>query len=269
MSYSSLARWMGPVKYYRQGRAGRIAFVVIHTAEGDWTLASAKAWMSNPQNTSKASAHYALTKDGSIGAMVHEEDTAYASPPVNPNAIHIELGGFARFTRQMWLDRPEEVAACRRLVHDICARQGFPVMLLGAAALPGAVAGTSPGGVTTHRIVNDHYHKSSHTDPGIGFPMDLILASYRTVQMPHPALEQGAMGPEVLKLQGMINFWFPPANCGKPDGVFGPRTKTGVIAYQNELNRRGHKTGTANGRYDWLEYTATVEEFAKIGIEAG
>lgn len=69
----------------------------------------------------------------------------------------------------------------------------------------------------------------------------------------------------VKALQGMINFWYGPINCGPVDGDFGNQTRDAVKLLQAELNRRGHNTGTPDGIYNWLEWTGNAKDFQSMG----
>jgi peptidoglycan hydrolase-like protein with peptidoglycan-binding domain len=96
-------------------------------------------------------------------------------------------------------------------------------------------------------------------------PKPDISLPRNTIDLAQPFLQLGSHGAEVSKLQGMINFFFGPINCGPVDGIFGNMTLAAVIQLQQELNRRGHPTGAPDGIYNWAEYNALVREFAKIG----
>lgn len=127
LSYSPLAASFTPSPNFWPG-TNRPKYIVLHTTQSWGT--SAIGWFQNP--SSQVSAHYVVREDGTIVAMVHEENSAWhagnvmrPSTPlytgVNPNleSIGIEIVGFA--TTQITF---EQVDAVARLIKDIRARRG-------------------------------------------------------------------------------------------------------------------------------------------------
>jgi hypothetical protein len=68
-----------------------------------------------------------------------------------------------------------------RLVAYLCHRWGLPVNFVDAAGLRAGHAG-----VTTHAEVTKAFGKSTHTDPGKGFPMGRFLDMVRERGAPWP-----------------------------------------------------------------------------------
>lgn len=106
----------------------RPKYIVLHTTQSWGT--SAIGWFQNPN--SQVSAHYVIREDGTIVAMVREEDSAWhagnvnrPSTPlytgVNPNleSIGIEIVGYA--DTQITFQQVDSVA---RLIRDIRNRRG-------------------------------------------------------------------------------------------------------------------------------------------------
>lgn len=164
-----------------------------------------------PRDPSKhspaASAHVCADCD-SIVTCVAPGDIAWACSASNWVSYNIECAGYAKWTREEWLAdismrmltlaaahmrkaavyfgipaqllSEAEVAECLR---DGCIRQG---------KLTGALSG-NPGGVTTHVMVNAAWKKwrqyglpqpgpkvdLSHSDPGAGFPLDVLVGMMR------------------------------------------------------------------------------------------
>lgn len=159
---------------FTRGRLEPIELIVIHDMEAAKTLKTAEnvaAWFGGP-NAPKASAHYCVDAD-SIVQCIRDEDTAWAAPGANANGLHYELAGFARETREEWLDdfgvaMLERAAAS---IADKCEAYGIPIEFVDAA---GIVAGRK--GITTHAAVTAAMKTiGGHQDPGPGFPMDRFL----------------------------------------------------------------------------------------------
>lgn len=123
----------------------------------------------------KASAHYGIDND-SIVQMVLEKDIAWHAPGANRNGIGIEHAGLARQLRADWFDPFSRamLLISSGLVARCCKHYGIPVQWVDAASLK-----TNTPGITTHAEVNNAWHKSTHTDPGRGFPLDWYLDQVR------------------------------------------------------------------------------------------
>jgi hypothetical protein len=165
---------------YTWGRTEAIRVIVMHSAEIDEISTSAEAlmnWSAGP-NAAKSSWHYAVDNN-SITQSVKEKDTAWHAPGANSYGIGIELSGYARQTREEWLDEygQQMLHLAAILVADICARHGLPVQFLSADDLQN----NSVLGITTHAEVTKAFGKSTHIDPGRGFPMDWFLDKVREV----------------------------------------------------------------------------------------
>jgi len=83
---------------------GDIRLIVLHSAETAETFNAAESVLAYFHTTERiASAHYIVDKD-SVCKAVRERDIAYGAPHVNAFAVHIEHAGYARQTREQWLD---------------------------------------------------------------------------------------------------------------------------------------------------------------------
>ena len=166
-----------PSPNFRQGRRGRIRVLVIHTAESPESKGSAigvARWLSRP--TTRASAHYIL--DGRhFLQQVHERDTAWAAPGANHDGIQIELAGRARQTPAEWADAESKLILdrCARLLALLGHQRGIPLVHL----TPRDLKDTSRKGVVGHADVTAAFGRSTHTDPGPGFPWASVLAAAR------------------------------------------------------------------------------------------
>jgi N-acetyl-anhydromuramyl-L-alanine amidase AmpD len=221
----------------------RIDLIVIHTMESDEKGESAEncaQWFRNP--TAKVSAHYCVDAD-SIVQCVRDVDVAWAAPGANSNGIQIEHAGRAKQTGREWADAYSTAMLDRSaaLVAELCRKHTIPATWLYAADLK---AGRR--GITTHKAVSDAFKRSTHWDPGSGFPVEGYLSRVRAalgeagdvpkaIKAPPPPLKHGSTGWEVKRLQRLLrqHGLFPePAAL---DGRFGEITVASVKAFQ-ELN---------------------------------
>lgn len=223
----------------------RIDLIVIHTMEMDEkgeTAENCAQWFRNP--TAKCSAHYCVDAD-SIVQCVRDEDVAWAAPGANSDGIQIEHAGRAKQTGREWNDAYSTAMLDRSaaLVADLCRRYKIPVTWLYAADLK-----AGKRGITTHKAVSDAFKRSTHWDPGTGFPVEAYLALVRSklgeappaepaqeLKPPPKTVRRGAAGWLVTRLQRLLRqhgFFPEPAEI---DGDFGPITEAAVKAFQ-ELN---------------------------------
>lgn len=176
-----------PARWYTRTTGRQVDVLVYHdmeSPEGAETAESVSRWAQtipdDPRR--KASWHYAADTN-SIVQCVLERDVAYAAPGANHNGVHIECAGVARQTRAEWFDaysRPMlELVA--KLSVDIIRRNDLPVVWLSVADLR-----AGKRGITSHNNVSLAFGKSTHTDPGPGFPHDWMLARIRDLMEPAP-----------------------------------------------------------------------------------
>jgi N-acetyl-anhydromuramyl-L-alanine amidase AmpD len=161
-------------KYYTPADQRIIELIVLHAMEepekGDTAEAVANYFAFN--TTRKVSAHYCCDDDSEI-QCVKDRDIAYAAPGANSNGLHIEQAGFTAQTAAQWADAyssqmiREHVAP---LVRAKAAQYSIPLVFLDADALK-----SGRRGITTHAEVTKAWHLSTHTDPGLGYPMGSML----------------------------------------------------------------------------------------------
>lgn len=146
-----------------------IRYIVLHTTE-------------SPADSAPVVARY-FTKESSGGSahLVIDDDHCYrtlndlvipwAAPPLNTSGYHIEHCGYAKWTEREWhrheltLNQSAYKAALR------CGRYSIVPRLLTDTQLK---TGTRSG-IVTHAQVSRVFHKSDHTDPGPGFPLDFYV----------------------------------------------------------------------------------------------
>lgn len=151
--------------------------VVLHDMEWTETDTTAEAcakYFSQkfPAGQGK-SAHYCVDNN-SVVQCVPIKDVAWAAPGNNTNGIQIEFAGYARQTAAEWADTYSAAALKRgaELVAALCKAYVIPITFLTAAALL-----RGERGITTHAEVSKAWKKSTHSDPGVGFPLAAFVAS--------------------------------------------------------------------------------------------
>jgi hypothetical protein len=176
------ARWFTPTS----GR--RIDWLVVHSMEMDERRDTAEAcaayFASCPEYRiingrrfdARASAHECVDDNSRVGCVL-DKDVAYAAPGANHNGLHLELAGRARQTRAEWLDdygRRMLTGPAADWVAEKAQAYNIPLEYVNAAGLR-----AGQRGVTTHNEVRLAFGRTNHTDPGPGFPMDVLLAEAR------------------------------------------------------------------------------------------
>lgn len=160
-------------KHYGRAPRAVVDLIVLHCMEAPESSTRAEACAEYfARGAVVASAHYCVDSD-SVVQCVPDHLVAYAAPGANHNGLHIELAGYARQSRVEWLDpfgtRMLWLAA--QLVARKVVERDIPVVFLPASKL----TGPRPRGITTHHEVSLAYKRSTHTDPGPGFPMQYFL----------------------------------------------------------------------------------------------
>jgi N-acetyl-anhydromuramyl-L-alanine amidase AmpD len=151
----------------------KVRLIVIHSmeaAETDETAENVARFFQNP--SSPASAHLCIDNN-SIVQCVLDNNIAAAAPGANQDGIHLELTGFAKQTEAEWLDafgvlllnKAAEAAA------QYCLKYDIPVKRLTNDELKDG----QTKGIVSHSQVSEVFKKSTHTDPGAGFPWQFFL----------------------------------------------------------------------------------------------
>ena len=163
-----------PAKNFTATTGRTIDLIVIHDMEYPETPSGAEwcaGFFAGP-SAPRASAHYTVDND-TIVQCVSDSDVAWHAPGANNNGIGIEHAGYAKQSRDEWLDdySRRELTLSARLVSRLCSAYGIPHQWLDAAALKKRGA----RGITGHRDVSLAFG-GTHTDPGPNFPIDFYLA---------------------------------------------------------------------------------------------
>lgn len=166
-----LAKWFYPT------RLKSIRLIVVHDMEfpvRDTAAEECARFFAN--SIRKASAHVAVDTNSAV-RCVPDEATAWAAPGANSDGLHIELCGYARFTREEWLsgDNLLVLKQAALVVADWATKYDIPVEHLSV----GQVKDGKTRGICGHADVTEAFHESTHTDPGPNFPWPEFLQLVR------------------------------------------------------------------------------------------
>lgn len=168
--------------------------VVIHDSEtGDGSYANLITALSKPgtqliQGSSPpryiGASYHALTRND-LGAtydqVLPETAGPFAAPPLNKTWLHICIPGYARQTRDEWLDQASRsgIRAVAKFCVDKSRVHGFPLELRTVTELQAGI-----GGLCFHADVSDAWGATDHWDPGPLFPDDILMADI--AELTHP-----------------------------------------------------------------------------------
>lgn len=162
-------------------RQGLIKRIYIHTFEGRDLDAIA---MARYQLSPAAGGSYHIVIDVN-GMTARENDDDYipwsAGPRANRDGIHISLAGLAAFSRDKWLSRGKQLDKLAEVVAAYCRKYGIPAIYRNAKAL-----GEDKWGISTHAAAALAWRETDHTDPGLGFPMDVLVDKVNALLHPTP-----------------------------------------------------------------------------------
>lgn len=156
-----------PNRSSREGR--RVIWVVIHTAEGALDVGSLGNYFSH--SSVQASSHVGID-DHRIERYVLYADASWTLRGGNTRSDNAELCGFAAWTRAQWLgEHRQMLELAAGWIRERCQARGIPMVKLS----PADVAAGRPG-VIGHHDYTLGAKDGTHTDPGPGFPWDIVMA---------------------------------------------------------------------------------------------
>jgi len=162
---------VGPVK------KRHLVIHVMQAPEKDGTAMAVANYFARQKTTDKVrtSAHYCVDSR-TIVQCVAPERIAWHAPGCNSTGIGLELSGYVSQTKTQWLDEfgKKMLALAAPLAAELCQHFQIPVEFVDEEGL---IAGHA--GITTHAKVSLAFKKSTHTDPGPGFPMTEFLDMIR------------------------------------------------------------------------------------------
>ena len=162
-------------KHFRSANRGPgdVRVIVIHDMEAPEKSTTAEAVARYFERGGVvASAHINVDND-SIVQSVYDSDIAYAAPGANHDGIQVEIAGYARQTREQWLDEysRDALELAANAVAQYCLKFEIPVKHLSDSELA-----KGHRGIVGHNQVSKVYKRSSHWDPGPNFPWDHFIS---------------------------------------------------------------------------------------------
>lgn len=160
---------------YQKANRTEVKWVVLHSMEANEASTTAEnvaKWFGSGTGAPMASAHYCIDDD-SIVQCVKESDVAYHAKSANKYGIGLEHAGFAKQTRDQWMDTfsTRMLKRSAKLTAGICKRWNIPVSSVDRNGLK-----NGDKGITTHNECTFAFEGGQgHSDPGKNFPMDLYL----------------------------------------------------------------------------------------------
>jgi N-acetylmuramoyl-L-alanine amidase len=145
-----------------------VRLIVVHTAEGATNVTALGNYFARA--SVQASSHVGIDDQG-VEQYVPYSEASWTLRSGNPISDNAELCGFAAWTRKQWLGphRPmiERAAAW---IRERCLARSIPIVKLTPAQV---AAGMS--GVIGHTDWTVGMKDGTHTDPGPGFPWDVVI----------------------------------------------------------------------------------------------
>jgi N-acetyl-anhydromuramyl-L-alanine amidase AmpD len=161
-------------KNYTMANRLRVDLVVLHSMESQEkpnTAENVAAWFAGP-NAPQASAHFCVDSDSAVRCVL-DRDVAWHAPGANKASIGIEHAGKAGQTAADWADEYSRATLERsaQICAALCRKHRIPAQRVWPGGLRAGLRG-----ITTHAAVSLAFGKSSHWDPGTGFPMTAYVA---------------------------------------------------------------------------------------------
>lgn len=159
---------------YRKGRLRPVRLIVLHDMEAPETGTTAEAVGRYFASLSAGGSTHVGVDTDSICRYVDDADTCAGAPGVNADGRHIEQAGFARQTREEWLDDPS-----KRVIENAAIQSAewsvtddIPLVWLTAEQIRD---GKSRGFITHADATVAFQTPGGHTDPGPGYPRDYFM----------------------------------------------------------------------------------------------
>nr|DAS46744.1 MAG TPA: PGRP protein [Bacteriophage sp.] len=169
---------------------------VFHTTENDDVTdpVSVARWQ---QNRANGSSYNILV--GTDGKTVRSNDDNYipwaAGTTGNRVGLHASAIGRASRGRGAWTNHPKQLESLARWAADLHTRYGLPLVWLTAEQVRAGARG-----FCGHAEVSAAWREVDHTDPGAGFPHDIVLGRAREIATGALAKKDEQMTPNYEKL---------------------------------------------------------------------
>lgn len=161
-------------KNYQKANRSEIKWIILHSmeaAESSTTALNVSNWFAS-KDAPLASAHFCID-DQQIIQCVKDEDVAYHAKSANRFGLGIEHAGYAKQTRDQWLDSfgIQMLKRSAKLTASLCKKWNIPIKYIERNGLK-----NGDNGISTHNECTFAFENGQgHTDPGSAFPMDLYI----------------------------------------------------------------------------------------------
>ena len=162
-------------------RLDAIKFGIVHDGEAPNAHTAAEgmgSWFENPASGGSA---WAGVDNDTTQIYLPLTAIAWGAPPLNVSGVHIEQAGVAALHRHDWLKKYDaQLDRLAFLIARLNRRLGLPITHLSNDQL--RRAGVYPHerqGWVLHSQVSAVFHQSTHTDPGAGYPIDIVIERAR------------------------------------------------------------------------------------------
>lgn len=169
---SQVIDWSQRFQFGQPRPTAKIRNIFIHTTENPFT--STAEGVANYQISSESGSYHVLV-DQSKRLICNTDDwlTWSTGNYGNDIGLHLSFVAYAASTRAQWLEQEEKFGTISRAAEQVAAwakKYSIPLVEVDGAGLR---AGRR--GVSTHNAARV-WGNTDHTDPGSGFPMDVLLA---------------------------------------------------------------------------------------------
>ncbi len=149
----------------------KLRLVVLHSSESSNAKGTA-GWFANP--ASQGSTHLVID-DKECYRTLQDDVIPWGAKGGDSNkfGLHVEMVGFAKWTRAEWLSHPEMLDKIANAVNYWCNKYDIPLTFLSVEDLK--EQGLNARGITTHVNLAKAFGLDTHWDPGPGFPLDVLM----------------------------------------------------------------------------------------------
>ena len=184
-----------PDRYSTTGVPTKKVGIVVHDSEsGDASyptllrLLQAPGDRENGHGGKYGAGYHALTDGaGNYKEVADSSAGPYSAPIVNKTWWHICIPGYARQTRDEWLDELSlnHIKGVAKFIVTKSRIDGIPLIKTTPEKMK-----TGLGGICSHHDVSLAWGATNHTDPGSNFPWDVLLNEVAKLSVPVTPVEE-------------------------------------------------------------------------------
>lgn len=171
--------WAHKFGFGKARPTSNIQAIFVHTTENALSASaqSVAKWQADSQS---GSYHVLVQRDGATLRENTDNWMAWsAGPTANWRGLHISCVARARMSRAEWLREDKMLRSVANQIAVWSRRYNIPLVRISAAEVR-----HGKRGVCGHSEASAAWRESDHTDPGNGFPFDVVLAYARAILSP-------------------------------------------------------------------------------------